>query len=88
MIVAGEKTFRDSVEIKRTFPKHFPLQKLVNAFTTARGNTHFELSLMEDAEIVLESWKSDYFGGDSVVRKASDKRNEHNALNRGTPSTR
>ena len=40
---------------------------------------------MEEADNVLKSWNPEFFGGDSVARKANDKTNELSALIRGVP---
>ena len=85
LIITGKQKIRDSIEIKRTFAKRFPLKKLVYAFTTARGNTHLEFLTVEEADNILKSWNPEFFGGDSVARKANDKTNEHSALIRGVP---
>ena len=85
LIITGKQKFRGSIEIKRTFAKLFPLKKLVYAFTTARGNTHLEFLTVEKAATVLKSWNPEFFGGDSVARKANHKTNDHSALIRGVP---
>ena len=85
LIITGKQKFRDSIEIKRTFAKLFPLKKLIYAFTTARGNTHLEFLTVEEADNVLKSWNPEFFGGESIARKANDKTNEHSALIRGVP---
>ena len=83
LIITGKQKFRDSVEIKRTFAKLFPLKKLVYASTTARGNTLLEFLTVQEADIVLKAWNPDFFVGDSVARKSNDKKNELSALFRG-----
>ena len=85
LIMTGKQKFRDSIEIKRTFTKLVPLKKLLYAFTTARGNTHLDLLTVEEADNVLKSRNFEFFGGDSVARKANDKTNEHSALIRRVP---
>ena len=85
MIASGKQKFRDSTKIRRTIAKLLHLKKVVYAFTTARGNTHLEFLTVEEADIVLESWNPDFFGGDSATRKANNKTNEHSALIRGVP---
>ena len=81
LIITGKQKFRDSVEIKRTFAKLFPLKKLVYASTTARGNTLVEFLTVEEADIVfLKAWNPDFFVGDSVARKSNKKENELSAL--------
>ena len=85
LIITCKQKFRDSIEIKRTFAKLFPLKKLIYAFTTARGNTHMEFLTVEEADNVLKSWNPEFFGGESIARKANDKTNEHSALIRGVP---
>ena len=85
LITTGKQKFRDSIEIKRTFTKLFPLKKLVYAFTTTRGNTHLDLLTVEEADNVLKSRNPEFFGADSVARKANDETNEHSALIRGVP---
>ena len=39
-----------------------------------------EFLTVEEADNVLKSWNPDFFGRDSVARKANDKTNEHSAL--------
>ena len=40
---------------------------------------------MEEADNVLKSWNPEFFGGDSVARKANDETNGLSALIRGIP---
>ena len=41
-IASNTFNFKDSVEIKKEFAKQFPLEKLIHAFNTTRGNVHLE----------------------------------------------
>ena len=43
LIDSGNRKYRDSIEIKRTFCKVFPMKKFVAAFNTARGIIQLEL---------------------------------------------
>ena len=86
LILTGKKKFCNSVEIKRTFAKTFPLKKLVYVFTTARSNKTLELLTIEEADIVLKSLNIELDGGDSVARKANDKTNKL-FYKRSTPRT-
>ena len=85
LLITGKQRFRNSVELKRTYAKFFPVKKLVYAFTTARGNTHVEFDTVEEAEIVLKSRKPEFFGRNLAARSANDKTNEHSALKRRVP---
>ena len=42
LIASRTFNFRDSVQIKKEFAKHFLLKKLIHAFNTTGGNVHLE----------------------------------------------
>ena len=43
LIASSTFNFKDSVQIKKEFAKHFPLKRLIHAFNTTRGNVHLSL---------------------------------------------
>ena len=42
LIASRTFNFKDSVQIKKEFAKHFPLKRLIHAFNTTIGNVHLE----------------------------------------------
>ena len=44
-----------------------------------------EYLTVEEADTFLKFWNSEFFGVDSVARKADDKTNEHSAFILGVP---
>ena len=62
--------FKDSVQIKKEFAKHFPLKRLIRAFNTTRGNVHLEFVSKEEADEVIEKWKSEFLGDSTKIRRA------------------
>ena len=50
LIASSTFNFKDSVQIKKEFAKHFPLKRLIHAFNTTRGNVHLEFVSKEEAD--------------------------------------
>ena len=65
-------TYDNSVDIKKDFAKHFPLTRLVFAFHTIRCNIHLEFFTKDEAEEVFTSWKSNFLGSETLIKKAVD----------------
>ena len=42
LIASSTFNLKDSVQIKKEFAKHFPLERLIHAFDTTRGNVHLD----------------------------------------------
>ena len=61
----------------------YPNKKLLYAFITARDSIHLEFTTPEEADCVLQGWRTEFFGGDSQVRRASDRNEQHSAVIRG-----
>ena len=70
LIASSTFNFRDSVQIKKEFAKHFPLKRLIHAFNTTRGNVHLEFVSKEEADEVFEKWKLEFVGDSTKIRRA------------------
>ena len=42
LIASSTFNFKDIIQIKKEFAKHFPLKRLIHAFNTTRGKAHLE----------------------------------------------
>ena len=69
LIASSTFNFKDSVQIKKEFAKHFPLKRLIHAFNTTRGNVHLELVSKEEADEVFEKWKPQFLGDSTKIRR-------------------
>ena len=70
VIVSGSQKYRKSIEIKRAFSKVFPIQKNLSvAFNTVRANIFLKFSTSQEADEVFSSWKLDYPGPKTILRK-------------------
>ena len=69
LIASSTFNFKDSVQIRKEFAKHFPLKRLTHAFNTTRGNVHLELVSKEEAEEVFEKWKPEFLGDSTKIRR-------------------
>ena len=70
LIASSTFNFRDSVQIKKEFAKHFPLKRLIHAFNTTRGNVHLEFVSKEEADEVFLKWKPEFLGDSTKIRRA------------------
>ena len=70
LIASSTFNFKDSVQIKKEFAKHFPLTRLIHAFNTTRGNVDLEFVSKEEADEVFEKWKPEFLGDSSKIRRA------------------
>ena len=77
VIASSIFNFKDSVQIKKEFAKHFSLTRLFHAFNTTRGNVHLEFLSKEEADEVFEKWKPEFLGDSTKIRRAlsTEKRN-------------
>ena len=71
LIVSNSKKLSNSIEIKRGVAKFFPLERLVYAFNTARGNIHLEIHSSQIAEDVFSSWHENILSTNTSIRKPS-----------------
>ena len=69
LIASSTFNFKDSVQIKKEFAKHFPLKRLLHAFKTTRGNVHLEFASKEEADEVFEKWKPEFLGDSTKIRR-------------------
>ena len=70
LMASSTFNFKDSVQIKKEFAKHFPLKTFIHAFNTTRGNVHLEFLSKEEADEVFEKWKPEFFGDSTKIRRA------------------
>ena len=70
LIASSTFNFRDSVQIRKEFAKHFPLKRLIHAFNTTRGNVQLEFVSKEEADEVFEKWKPEFLGDSTKFRRA------------------
>ena len=75
LIASSTFNFKDSVQIKKEFAKHFPPKRLIHAFNTTRGNVHLEFVSKEEADEVFEKWKLDFLGDSTKIRRALSTEN-------------
>ena len=69
-IASSTFKFRDSVQMKNEFAKHFPLKRLIRAFNTIRGNVHLEFVSKEEADEVFKKCKPEFLGDSTKIRRA------------------
>ena len=70
LISSSTFNFRDSVQIKKEFAKHFPLKRLIHAFNPIRGNVHLEFVSKEEADEIFRKWKLEFLGDSTKIRRA------------------
>ena len=87
LTVSKTNTYENSVAIKKNFDKHFPRKRLVFAFHTVRGNIHLEFFTKDESEEVFTSWKSNFLGSETLIKKAVDpEKPNFSPLINGVPS--
>ena len=65
----------------------FPLKRLVLSFHAVRGNILLEFFTKNEAEEVLFSWKSNFFGSETLFKKAVDpEKPNFSLLTKGVPT--
>ena len=62
------------------------MKKMVVAFNTARGNIHLEFLSSEEADEVFNSWRPNYFGTKTTIRKAGERSDRRSAVIKGVPT--
>ena len=70
LIASSTFNFKDNVQIKKEFDKHFPLKILIHVFNTTRGNVHLVSVSKEEADEVFEMWKPEFLGDSTKIRRA------------------
>ena len=82
LIASSTFNFKDSVQIKKEFAKHFPLKRLIQAFNTTKGNVLLEFVSKEEADEVFEKWKPEFLGDSTKIRRAlsTEKPNPNRAV--------
>ena len=81
----------DKSEIQRwhrnqnAFASIYPNKKSLYAFITAHGSIGLEFTTPEEADCVLQGSRTEIVGGESSVRRASDRNEQHCAVIRGVP---
>ena len=80
LIASSTFNFRDSVQIKKEFAKHFPLKRLIHAFKTIRGNVHLEFVSKEEADEIFEKRKPEFLGDSTKIRRALSTEKPNHAV--------
>ena len=80
LIASSTFNFRDSVQIKKEFAKHFPFKRLIHSFNTTKGNVRLEFVSKEDADEVFEKWKAEFLGDSTKIRKTLSTEKENRAV--------
>ena len=70
MIASSTFNFKDGVQIKKEFAKHFQLKRLIHAINTTRGNVHLEFVSKEEADENFEKWKPEFLGDSTKITRA------------------
>ena len=70
LIASSTFNFKDTVQSKKEFAKHFSLKRWIHAFNTTRGNVHLEFVSKEEADEVFEKWKPEFLGDSTKIRRA------------------
>ena len=70
LIASSTFNFRDSVQTKKQFTKHFPFKRLIHVFNTTRRNVHLDFESKEEADEILEYWKPEFLGDSTKIRRA------------------
>ena len=69
LIASSTFNFKDIVQIKKEFAKHFPIKRLIHAFNTTRGNVHLQFVSKEEADEDFEKWKPEFLGDSTKIRR-------------------